>query len=260
VPQGHKTKDRLIHLRDVSWQRIVESEKAVERSFQQGRLVMSLAVGLMLVGFLLVAQWKGTVSYGQQFERQTDQDLALVVQELTEENGALRDEVMRLEIRLFEAEANTASEGEVLNEAAKELNALRLVAGLENATGPGITVTVADPEGMLLPEDFASIVHELRAGGAEAIAINGRRVQARSGFSGRTGRVEMDGLVLTRDYRVTAIGDAGNLEQSLTLPGGLASVLEAFPGVEVEIEQAEEIMVAAGDEQRFILGSPIEEE
>ncbi len=182
MPQSHKTKDRLIHLRDVSWQRIMESEKAVERSFQRGRLVMSLAVGLMLVGFLLVAQWKGIVTYGQQYERQTDQDLALVVQELTTENGALRDEVMRLEIRLFEAEANTQSEGEVLNEAAKELNALRLISGLEDAVGPGIVVTVADPEGMLLPEDFASIVHELRAGGAEAIAVNGRRVIGSHGF------------------------------------------------------------------------------
>jgi hypothetical protein len=101
MSQGHKTKERLIHLKDVSWQRIVESEKAVERSFQQGRLVLSLAAGLMLVGFLLVAQWRGIVTFGQQFERQTDQDLAIVVQELTEENGALRDEVMRLELRLF---------------------------------------------------------------------------------------------------------------------------------------------------------------
>jgi len=260
VPHSHKTKDRLIHLRDVSWQRIMESEKVVERSFQKGRLVTSLAVGLMLVGFLLVAQWKGVVTYGQDYERRTDQDLALVVQELSGENGALRDEVLRLEMRLFEAEANTQNEGELLNEAAKELNALRVTAGLEAAVGPGIAVTVADPEGMLLPEDFAAIVHELRAGGAEALAVNGRRVLSRTGYSGDAGRVEMDGAPLTRDYRVTAVGHPGNLEQSLTLPGGMRSVLEAFPGVSVEIEQVEEIRVAAGDEQRFIVGTPVNEE
>jgi uncharacterized protein YlxW (UPF0749 family) len=113
---------------------------------------------------------------------------------------------------------------------------------------------------MLLPEDFTSILHELRAGGAEAIAINGRRVSARTGFAGESGRVEMDGMVLTRDYRVSAIGDVANLEQSLTLPGGIQSVLEAFPGVEVDIEAQEEIRVAAGDEQRFIIGTPVDEE
>jgi uncharacterized protein YlxW (UPF0749 family) len=260
MSQGHKTKERLIHLKDVSWQRLVESEKAVERSFQQGRLVLSLAAGLILVGFLLVAQWRGIVTYGQQSERQTDQDLAIVVQELTEENGALRDEVMRLELRLFEAQANTQGEGEVLNEAAKELNALRVMSGLQTALGPGVNVIVTDPEGMLLPEDFTTVVHELRAGGAEAIAVNGRRVSARTGFSGYTGYVEMEGVPLTRDYRVTAIGNAANLEQSLTLPGGIQSVLEAFPGVEVEIEQADELRVAGGEEQRYVIGTPVAEE
>lgn len=260
MPHSHKTKDRLIHLRDVSWQRIVESEKAVERSFQQGRLVLSLAIGMLLVGFLLVGQWRGIVTYGQEYERQTDQDLAIIVQELTDENAALRDEVMRLEMRLFEAEADTQNEGEVLNEAAKEINGLRVIAGLEGAVGPGILVTIGDPEAMMLPEDFSAIMHELRAGGAEAIAVNGRRVSAGTGFAGETGRVEMDGLPLTRDYRVTAVGHPGNLEQSLTLPGGIESVLEAFPGVDVEIEQLEELRVGASEGGGFVLGTPVTEE
>jgi uncharacterized protein YlxW (UPF0749 family) len=260
VPQSHKTKDRLIHLRDVSWQRLVESEKAVERQFHEGRLMLSLAVGLMLVGFLLVAQWRGVVSYGAEFDRDADQDLALVVQEITEENRALRDEVLRLEMRVVEARRESESEGVVLNEAAKELNGLRVIAGLEPAVGPGLTVTISDPDKVLLPEDFVAVVHELRAGGAEAIAVNGRRVSASSGFSGGDGRVELDGTPLARDYYVIALGSPDELEQSLTLPGGIESALEAFPGVHVEIQQDESLEVGAGDEGQFRLGEPTDEE
>jgi uncharacterized protein YlxW (UPF0749 family) len=250
----------LVHLRDVSWQRIVDSEKAVERQFHEGRLMLSLAVGVMLVGFLLVAQWRGMVYYGAEFDRKSDQDLALVIQEISEENGALRDEVVRLEMRVVEARRESESEGAVLNEAAKELNGLRVVAGIERAVGPGVTVTVSDPDKVLLPEDFVAIVHELRAGGAEAIAVNGRRVLANSGFSGENGRVELDGAPLARDYYVVALGSPEELEQSLTLPGGIESVLEAVPGVEVDIEQDESLEVAAGEEGEFRLGEPVEEE
>ena len=45
---------------------------------------------------------------------------------------------MGLELRIAEAERATLNRGEVLNEAAKELNALRVIAGLEAATGPGV--------------------------------------------------------------------------------------------------------------------------
>jgi uncharacterized protein YlxW (UPF0749 family) len=260
MSQSHKTRDRLIHLRDVSWQRIVESEKAVERQFYEGRLMLSLAVGLMLVGFLLVAQWRGMVSYGAEFDREADQDLALVIQEITEENRALRDEVVRLEMRVVEARRESESEGAVLNEAAKELNGLRVIAGLEAAVGPGVTVTISDPDKVLLPEDFVAIVHELRAGGAEAIAVNGRRVSASTGFSGSDGRVELDGAPLARDYYVVALGSPEELEQSITLPGGIESALEAFPGVQVEIEQDESLEVGAGEEGEFRLGEPVDEE
>jgi uncharacterized protein YlxW (UPF0749 family) len=248
----------LTHLRDESWKRILESEKAVERRFQEGRLQASLAVGLLLVGFLLVAQWRGNASLSADLARQSDQSLGMIIQQLTTENTGLRTEVLRLQTRILDAEREGIDRGEVLNEAAKELNAVRILTGLESGVGPGVTIRIEDPERVLLPQDFVALVHELRAGGAEAVSVNGRRISATSGFTGGDGRVWLDGAELSRGYKIVAIGNPSDLDQSLTLPGGLVSTLSTFPGVTVEIEQSEGLRVPEAPMPVYTYGEPVE--
>jgi uncharacterized protein YlxW (UPF0749 family) len=255
-----KPKETLVHLREESAKRLSASERLVQRSFNQARLVASLAAGLLLVGFLLVAQMRGQASFSGSLERQSDQNLAIIIQQLTAENNVLRTEVARLQMRLLEAGRATEDRTKLLSEAARELNAVSMIAGLEQATGPGIVVRIEDPERVLLPQDFVRMVHELRGGGAEAIAINGVRVTATSGFTGGSGRIELDGMPLARAYEVIAIGDQGNLAQSLELPGGLKTTLSTFPGVAVEVASADELRVPAGRAVGYSVGTPVEDE
>jgi uncharacterized protein YlxW (UPF0749 family) len=102
-------------------------------------------------------------------------------------------------------------------------------------------------------------VHELRAGGAEAIAVNGQRVRATSGFSGTDGTIELDGTVLTREFEVEAVGDPASLEQAVALPGGLRSTLSTFPGVRVDVLRLDGVDVPAGTTPRPEYGEPFEE-
>lgn len=254
------SKDKLVHLRDQSVRRLHDSENVVGRSFNQARLVASLAAGLLLVGFLVVAQMRGQASVSGSLERQSDQNLAIIIQQLTAENNALRTEVARLQLRLLEASQATEDRTQLMNEAAKELNAVSLVAGLESAQGPGVTVSISDPERVLLPQDFVRVVHELRGGGAEAISVNGIRVTATSGFAGGNGRIALDGTTLARDYEVVALGEPGNLTQALALPGGLKTTLETFPGVTVSVSQGDELSVPVGRTGEFVVGTPVEDE
>ncbi|MBE0416241.1 MAG: DUF881 domain-containing protein [Coriobacteriia bacterium] len=247
-------------MRDESVKRLSASEKLVERSFNEARFVASLAVGLLLVGFLLVAQMRGQATFSGSLERQSDQNLAIIIQQLTAENNVLRTEVARLQMRLLEAGQATEDRTQLLNEAARELNSVSMMAGLEPAIGPGIAVRITDPERVLLPQDFVRVIHELRGGGAEAIAVNGVRVTATSGFAGRNGRIELDGTALARDYEVIALGEQGNLAQALELPGGLKTTLATFPGVTVEITKAEELTVPAGRTGGYSAGSPVEDD
>lgn len=260
MPSQRRPKETLIHLRDESIRRIVESEKAVERRFHEARLTLSLAAGVLLVGFLLVAQWRGNATLGTQLDRQSDQSLAIIIQQLTTENTSLRGEVMRLQVRILEAERETKDRGEVLNEAAKELNAIRVMSGLEPATGPGVTIRIEDQESVLLPQDFVALIHELRAGGAEAITVNGKRITARTGFSEENDRVALGNDPLSRGFVIQAIGEPTALAQSLTLPGGLKSTLSTFPGVSVDVENSDELVLAAAQDPGLSLGRPVEGE
>jgi len=248
----------LLHLRDESLRALHASERVVGRGFHDARLTASLVIGLLLVGFLLVAQWRGNDTVTQSLEGQSDQDLAIIIQEITVENVSLQDEVMRLQARVLDAQRDTASRTEVLNAATRELNALRLIAGLEAATGPGIIVSIGDPDRVLLPQDFVALVHELRTGGAEAIAVNGVRLDARSGFGGGNGRVSVEGQSFSRSYQVVAIGLPSDLEQALTLPGGIRTTLTTFPGVTVEIEVSDSVTVPAKEAPVLVYGEAVQ--
>ena len=254
------SRDKLVQLRDDSVKAWQASENLVERSFNEARLVASLAVGLLLVGFLLVAQMRGQATFASSLERQSDQNLAIIIEELTAENSLLRGEVTRLQLRLFEAGEATEDRARVLNEATKELNAVSVLAGLAPAIGPGVVVGIEDPERVLLPQDFVRMVHELRSGGAEAIAVNGVRVSATSGFASRNGRIEIDGTALSMGYEVVALGPPNDLAQSLELPGGLKSTLVSFPGVTVSVQTGDELSVPAAESPGFSVGTPVEED
>ncbi len=260
---GHPNRvgrDALVHLKDESVRRLHASEKAVERSFNEARLTASLAVGLVLVGFLLVAQMRGTATVSVSLERQSDQNLAFIIQQITAENATLRNEIVRMQMRIFEAGQATEDRTQVLNEAARELNSVSVAAGLEAAAGPGIVVVISDPERVLLPQDFVRMIHELRAGGAEAMAINDIRVSATSGLTGGDGRVVFEGREMSRHFQITALGEPGNLAQALELPGGLQSTLSTFPGVSVSIQADDDLRVPAADGIGFRLGTPVEDE
>lgn len=244
APRARQT---LSHIRDESLRAIAASERAVERRFNEARLLASLAAAMLLVGFLLVAQWRGNASFSASLDRHSDQNLAIIIEDLTAQNALLRNDVMRLEVRLLDAERANKDRGEVLNDAAKELANIRALAGIDAVTGPGVAVHITDPEQVLLPQDFVALVNDLRSGGAEAIGLNGYRIVATSGFAGSDGTVTLDGTSLKADYELLAVGDAASLEQSLALPGGLQATLSTFPGVQVRIETRESIELPAAE-------------
>lgn len=248
-----------MHLRDESVKAMRASEQLVERSFNEARFMASLAIGLALVGFLLVAQMRGQATFSSSLERQSDQNLAIIIEQLTGENNMLRSEVARLQMRLLEAGQASEDRTRVLNEATRELHSVAVIAGLEAASGPGIAVTVEDPDHVLLAQDFVRLINDLRSGGAEAIAINHKRVSATSGFEVSRGHPTLDGTVLASPYEIVALGQPGNLAQSLTMPGGLKSTWTTFPGVTVAVTEENILTVPAADIREFVAGTPVED-
>jgi uncharacterized protein YlxW (UPF0749 family) len=71
-------------------------------------------------------------------------------------------------------------------------------------------------------------VNELRNASAEAVAVNGVRVVARSAIVGANdGRIAIDRQALSPPFTLEAIGDPDTLVGALERKGGLIALLEA---------------------------------
>jgi uncharacterized protein YlxW (UPF0749 family) len=207
------------------------------------RALVALSVGL--VGFLLTAQFRASRGVTEQLEAESEQDLTRIFSSLNEESAALRDEVADLRLELAALESSAARDELAREAATRQLEELEILAGLVPARGPGVGVRIADPAGSFEYELLLDLVQELRDAGAEAIAVNGRRVGASTAFSTSRGEVTVDGRPVSAPYEVVAIGDPATLEVGLRIPGGAADTLAALAEVSVEVERRSDVLVPA---------------
>lgn len=98
-----------------------------------------------------------------------------------------------------------------------QLSILGMVSGATAVTGPGLVLVVDDSttqdsdQAQVIDQDLRQMVNGLWAAGAEAIAINGHRLSARTAIRGAGSAITVDYTSLTRPYTVEAIGDPQQL-------------------------------------------------
>ena len=208
-----------------------------------GRAVVLLVTAV--VGFLLVGQLRGTERFRQRLSAEDEGDLTRILASLTTEADALRTEISDLRLRLQTLDASTQREDSATEAAEEQLRNLEVLAGTVPVTGPGLILTVEDPDGAVQFDTLLDIIQELRDAGAEAVGINGRRVGVASALASRDGRPVLDGEILSSPYRVQAIGQATTLEGGLKIPGGAMDTLTALRGVTVDLERRAQVDIPA---------------
>jgi uncharacterized protein YlxW (UPF0749 family) len=198
-----------------------------------------------VVGFLLVGQLGTTERFSQRLEAESEENLARILASLTAEADALRDEISDLKLQLADLRASSRQADSAERAADQQLQALAVLAGTVPVTGPGLVLSIEDPDRSVTYDTLIDAVQELRDAGAEALAVNDRRVGVASAFSERDGEVLLDGAVLSRPYRIAAIGQPTTLEGGLKIPGGVLDTLGALRGVRAEVSRAASIDVPA---------------
>jgi uncharacterized protein YlxW (UPF0749 family) len=180
------------------------------------------------------------------------QELAVLIRQQEAARRLLETEVETLSRRAREYEAALA-EGRGLSEAvARETRLFRLVLGLVPVEGPGVRVVLIEgattDAGVLPPHvqasDLSGLANELWSAGAEAMAINGIRVMATTGFREVDGRVVVSGTRLAPPYRIEAIGDPAALGAALAVRGGFVEGLRAV-GLKVVVQRVERLRLPA---------------
>lgn len=188
---------------------------------------------------------------------------------LAAEAAALRTEVVALRDDALAAD----SAGSAL---ADRVRTLELAVGTLPVTGPGVEVTLDDAardeelgqepepsggtalEGRVLDRDLQELVNGLWAAGAEAVAVNGVRLSARSAVRSAGEAILVDFRPLSPPYRVEAVGRPADLEVELldSRAGRYLEALASISGITVELRRRDELTLPAATEPQLRAARP----
>lgn len=226
------------------------------RSGITGPVLLAVAAGL--VGFLLVGQLQGPRRESPPLEAESEGDLARILSDLNAEADALQNEIAELKVQLNELRRFSQDESAAVEAADEQLRNLQVLAGTTPVSGPGLVMSITDANGLLTYDTLIDVVQELRDAGAEAVAVNDRRIGVSTAFAERDGRITVDGTVLAAPYRVSAIGQPATLEGGLKIPGGAVDAVSAVKGVRVELaKQASLSLPALARPPEFDVARPV---
>lgn len=210
-----------------------------------GRGQLVAAVLLFAVGLAGVMQVKSNQS-DEGFSTARRTDLVQLLDGLNTESRRLEDEIADLERTRSTLQSGASSQRVARQEAQKRIDALGILAGTVPAQGPGIRVTINDPQDKLTAAELLDGIEELRDAGAEVIEINGKvRVVASSWFGSGPDGLVVDGTTLTRPVTIAAIGDQHSLQTGLTFRGGFADKVKANAGADLAFESVDQLRITS---------------
>ncbi len=219
---------------------------------QTRRKYISISIICFLLGFLLVTQIKVQLAAEKPLQDESEKDLVEMTRSLDDEVKALKAESADLRLQLYKVQKSAEDKKSILNEAEKAKRSMLIMAGVAPVEGTGIEITVKDEKDGLSGVDLAEIVNELRAAGADAMAVNGYRVVASTSFMRKDKEMFMKGKRISKPYVFRAIGDPEVMAQAITMAGGIRDVLtSSVPGVSFDIKRAAKLTVPAAEKAEF---------
>ena len=116
---------------------------------------------------------------------------------------------------------------------------INFMAGTTAVKGPGVVLTIEDSKKALSSadntnlyiihdEDVLKVINELRAAGAEAIAINDQRLTANSEIRCAGPTISINNTRISAPYEIKAIGNAKHMANAVKMRGGVAARLSGW--------------------------------
>lgn len=218
-----------------------------------GKKHVSIALVSLILGLLLAVQFR--VSLLPKPAAAPDnrvEELAAELLELNKEKESLTADVADLE-----GKVRTARQGIVQAEEAltTEVDKHRTLAGFAAVKGPGVEITLQnipydgapdeDPALFAIRDtELLRVVNDLWSEGAEAIAVNGRRMVSTSEIRQAGPYINVNLTRISPPYRIQAIGDPDALRHLLEASGGLVEQFGGW-GIKMSVEVRDELALPA---------------
>lgn len=214
---------------------------------------IALVLATVLLGISLVFQFRAVTGPRQELPAWDLSELISRVERLEAEMRA-RGQRLEEEIGALRRRPGAGQDGEDYEE---ELRLLRLASGLYPLSGPGLEIVLEDsgwegrvgfmdPNLLLVHYDhLLFLVNELWVAGAEAVAVNGERVVAQTGFTCAGSLILAGTKKLAPPYVVHALGDPAALRAALTMPGGFIEAQIEPYGLGITIKEKSDLLIPA---------------
>lgn len=211
------------------------------RTFRVTGWQVAFALVLVAAGFLAVTQIRNELLIRRHLNVPSErlQELAFLLRQQERNRAGLEEQIVALREQLQAYELGVVQGREKVEELGLRLERLRMLAGLTAMAGPGIVVELDDSPQPLRPgddpntvilhyTDLQTVINELWASGAEAIAINDERLVSTTGLNCVGTTILCNVKRIAPPYWVTAIGDAEQMRAALERSDGSLATLKSF--------------------------------
>jgi len=218
-----------------------------------------ITIVLVFLGILLSAQFQTQTRVLSDLSMQKTEDLITMVRNLSDKRLQLEKELVDTERKLRTLRNSNSDEQNIISNLQTELNKLNIINGNKEVKGPGLKVMINE-DSPILYVDIVSIINELWAAGAEAIAVNNNRIDTDTIFfyteTETAMYITLNHKPLSYPITINAIGNPNTLEKGLTLPGGIIDNLALFRAYPY-LEQAEELIIPAIENEPVLIEAEI---
>jgi uncharacterized protein YlxW (UPF0749 family) len=205
----------------------------------------------IILGLTLTAQFRTQAGIRSDIPTKRLEEMTDLLKQAESERDALRTQVHKLTVQINDllSAKNPADKFQ------EELKEIQMAAGLTPLQGPGIIITLddsartvqagQDPNLFLIhDDDLLKLVNELKAAGAEAIAINEQRVVTSTEIRCAGPTISVNNTRIAPPYVVQAIGSPEALDSSLNMRGGIMDTFQ-FWGIQIQIQKTDNLTLPA---------------
>ena len=207
--------------------------------FRRGGWLIALVC--VLIGFMVAVQFRTAQDAKGSLSQQRIEEISDRLLQTEHERDELSEELHKMQT----AAASTD------NQQDKDL--LRYRAALVPLEGEGVIVRMDDSTKpakagenpnlyVIHDDDLLRVVNELRAAGAEAIAINGQRLTGTSEIRCAGPTLSVNNVRSSAPLEIRAIGDKKSLENALRMRGGVAETLGVW-GIQLDIKASNDVYI-----------------
>ena len=223
-----------------------DGDEAAPTARRRGRDPLAaflIGVLTLLLGFAFAVQVRSTDT-DEALAGARESDLVRILDDVTAQQERLRQEIFDQRAALEQLSNSDSASAAALEEARARAEALDVLNGSIAAQGPGITLTIRDPDRGVTSSTLLNAIQELRGAGAETMQVDDVRIGVSSAVTGSPGELEIDGRPLEAPYVFQVIGSPQDMATAMSIPGGVVSSVGRRGGT-VDIVQRDQVVVDA---------------